>query len=111
VIARFHRGYALADLANDARAFMAEDRWKESFAVSVTDPRRLDLDQDFTGFRPVQIKLDDFERLLCFECDSSARLHSQLRIHFSICRHLQVNITSRISLDHFLPMQAFSAWV
>ena len=93
---------------------MAEDRGKQSFAVEaverigvgVADSRRLDLDQDFTGLRPVQVKLDDLERLLCFECDSSARLHSQTPTYFCKCAwHL------RGLRRHFLPMQEFSAWV
>ena len=91
VVARFHRRYAGADLANDAGALVAEDRRKDSLAVEavkrvgvgVTDPRRLDLDEDFTGLRSIQIDFDDLERLLGFERDCSACLHSQLHFRFS----------------------------
>src|SRR6185437_591991 len=52
MVARLHRSDAGADFANDAGAFMAEDRGKDSFAVQtvqrvgvgVTDSRCLDLD-------------------------------------------------------------------
>ena len=91
VIARFHRGYAGADLAHDAGALMAEDRGKDSLAVEaiervgvgVTDSGRLDLDKDFAGLRPVEIEFDDFKRLLCFESDSGARLHFILLFRFA----------------------------
>ena len=91
MIARFHRRYARADLANDAGALMAEDRGKDSLAVEtvkrigvgVTDPRCLYLNKDFTGLRSVQIDLNDLERLFCFERDCGACLHSQLHFRFS----------------------------
>src|SRR5215475_10800285 len=83
VIAHFHRCHAGADLADDARALMAENRWKYSFAVEtvervgvgVTDSGRLDFDQDLAGLRTFEIDFDDFERLPGFESDSGARLH------------------------------------
>src|SRR5258705_1279396 len=116
VIARFHRYHAGANLANDTCALMAEDRRKDSFAVKtvkrvgvgMTDPCRLYLDKDFTGFRSVQINLDDLERFLCFERDSSACLHSQLHFRFSSRRK---NMLLFVPADHRLPMQEFSAWV
>src|SRR5882672_12567631 len=63
MISRFHRRHARADLANDAGALMAEDRWKDSFAVEaiqrvgvgVADSSGLYLDQDFTGLRAVEV--------------------------------------------------------
>src|SRR6185437_629954 len=84
VVARLHRSDAGADLANDAGAFMTEDRRKNSFAVQtvqrvgvgVTDSRCLDLDQDLAGPGPFQIELDDLEWLLGLEGHRGARLHS-----------------------------------
>ena len=92
MIARFHRRYARADLANDAGALVAEDRRKDSLAVEtverigvgVTDPRRLYLDEDFTGLRSVQIHFRDLEWLLCFGRDGSAWLRSQLHFRFQV---------------------------
>src|SRR5262249_54945156 len=60
VVADLDRGDPRPDLADDAGAFMAEDRGEKSFAVEavervgvgVTDAGRLDLDQDFAGLRP-----------------------------------------------------------
>jgi hypothetical protein len=67
---------------------MAEDRRKDSFAVEavkgvgvgVADAGRLDFNQDFAGLGALEIKLDDFKRLLCFECDSGACLHLSLSL-------------------------------
>src|ERR1700682_5471323 len=83
VIAWLHRSSACSHLANDPGALMTEYRGKDSFAVEavkcvgvgVTDAGRLYLDKDFTGLRAVQIKLNDFQRLFCFERDSGAGLH------------------------------------
>src|SRR6185369_15401723 len=91
VIACLDRRHARPDLADDARTFMTENRRKDSFAVEavervgigVTDSGRFYLDEDLTGLRAVQIDLDDFERLLGLECDSSAGLHLELHIFFS----------------------------
>jgi hypothetical protein len=69
MIARSDGCYARADFANDTGTLMAEDWREDSFAVEavkrvavgVTDAGRLYLDKDFTGLRPVKIKLDDFK--------------------------------------------------
>src|SRR5437899_12918831 len=90
MIARLDRRYARADVANDAGALVTEDRGKDSLTVEtvkrigvgVTDPCRLYFDEDLTGLRPIQINLDDLERLFGFERDCGACLHSQL--HFRI---------------------------
>ena len=83
MIARLDAGHARADLAHDARAFVAEDRGKHAFAVEtvqrvgvgVANAGRLDLDQHLARLRPFQIELDDFQRLLGFEGDGGAGLH------------------------------------
>src|SRR5580692_97144 len=83
VVARLHRGHAGANFAHDTGTLMAEDGWKEAFTVKavervgirVANAGRLDFNQDFAGFRPVQIELDDFQRLLGFESDGSACFH------------------------------------
>ncbi len=90
MVARLHRRYARADLANDAGALMTQDRRKDSLAVetvkrigvSVTGPCRLYFDKDFTGLRSIQINFNDLEGLLGFERDCGACLHSQL--HFRV---------------------------
>src|SRR5258708_14293990 len=83
MIARLHRSDACAHLANNPGTLMTEDRRKDSFAVEavkcvgvgVTNAGRLYFDKDFASFRAIQIKLNDFKRLFCFERDSSASLH------------------------------------
>ena len=73
-----------ADLADDARAFMAEDRREDALAVEpvervgvgVADAGRHDLDQHFAGLGPFEVELDDLERLLGFERDGGAGLHA-----------------------------------
>ena len=75
MIARLHRGHAGSHFADDAGALMAKDRGKnplavepiERIGVGVADSGRLDLDQDFAGFRTFQVDFDDFQRLLRFE--------------------------------------------
>ena len=59
---------ARADVDDDARAFVAEDRGKQAFGiragqrelVGVADAGRLDLDQHFSRFRTFEI--DGFDR-------------------------------------------------
>jgi len=83
MIAGLHRSDAGSHFADDAGAFMAEDRGEDPLAVQaverigvgVANPRRLDFDKDFTGPGPLQIQLDDFKRLLCLERDCGACLH------------------------------------
>src|SRR5258705_13617854 len=90
MIARLHRSDACSHLANNPGTLMTEDRRKDSFAVEavkcigvgVTNAGRLYFDKDFAGFRAIQIKLNDFKRLFCFERDSSASLHG----NFSLIR-------------------------
>ena len=62
VVARLHAGDARPDLADDARAFMAEDRGEDALAVEpvervgvgVADAGRHDLDQHFAGLRALR---------------------------------------------------------
>ena len=92
MIAGLHGGDAGADLANDARALMAEDGRKNALAVEtverigvgMADAGRLDLDQDFAGLRPFQVELDDLQRLLCLEGDGGACLHLLVLFRFSL---------------------------
>ena len=86
MVAGLHAGHACADLAYDARAFMAEHAGEDTLAVQavqrigvgVADAGRHDLDQDLAGLRAFQIKFDDFERLLRFKSDGGAGLHGFL---------------------------------
>src|SRR5712672_2804038 len=108
MIARLHRNHTCSDLANNAGALMAEDRRKDSFAVEavkgvgvgVADAGRLDFNQDFAGLWPIEIKLDDFKRLLCFECDSGACLHPKLHFRFSRYRKNILSPAFRPSSAH-----------
>ena len=83
MIAGLDRGDARAHLADDAGAFMAEDRGENSFAVKpvervgvgMANSGRLDLDQDFAGLGAIQIEFDDFKRLLGLERDCGACFH------------------------------------
>ena len=83
MIAWFHRIHACSDLANDPGPLMAEDRWKDAFAVQpvegvgigMADARCLYLDQDLAGLRAVQIEFDDFEGFFCFEGYGGACFH------------------------------------
>src|SRR6185312_377828 len=113
MIAGLHRGDARADLAHDASALMAEDGREDAFTVEavervgigVADSGRLDLDQNLAGFRPVQIELDNFQRLLCLEGDGGACLHGLFPFRFSLARLL----TLSPSAHYFVPMQESSA--
>ena len=57
------RRHTRADLDDDARAFVAEDRRKQALGVvagerepvGVADPGRLDLDQDLAGARALEV--------------------------------------------------------
>ena len=72
-----------ADLADDPGTFMAQDRREDPFrietvervGVGMADSGRLDLDQHFAGLRPLQVELDDLERLLGLERDGGSGLH------------------------------------
>lgn len=105
MIAGLDRRHAGADLANDARTFVPEDRGKDALAVEavervgigVTDARRLDLDKDLAGLGAFQIELDDLKRLLCFKCDCGAGLH--LGLHKTSNRFL-----IRAGHAHFLSL-------
>ena len=91
VIAGLDRRHARPYFADDARALMTEDRRKDAFAVEsikrvgigVADSGRLYLDENLTSFWAFKINLNDFERLLGFERDSSAGLHLKLHFFFS----------------------------
>src|SRR5437763_7318537 len=83
VIPRLHRSDARPDFADDAGAFMAEDRGKQSFAVEtvegvgirVADAGGHDLHQHFAGLGAIEVNLDDLERLLGPKGDGGAGLH------------------------------------
>ena len=83
MVARLDASDARPDLAHHARAFVAEDRREDAFAIepvervgiSVADAGRHDLDQHFALLRAFEVDLDDFERLLGLESDGGAGLH------------------------------------
>ena len=85
MVARLHAGDAGADLADHARALMAEDRGEDSLAVEavervgvgVADAGRHDLDQHLAGLGAFEVELDDLERLLGGEGDGGAGLHGR----------------------------------
>ena len=79
-------GHARANLADNAGALMAEDGREGAFRistrsgelVSVTDSGRLDLDEDFARFRPLEVNLDDFQRFSGLEGDGGTCFHGSL---------------------------------
>jgi hypothetical protein len=83
VIAFFHRRHARADLDDNASPFVTKDRWEQAFRIrtrqseliSMTDARRLNLDQNFSGARPVQLHSRDFERFAGRKSNGSANIH------------------------------------
>src|SRR3954451_22279356 len=84
VIAGFDAGDARRNLANDARAFVPEDRGEDALAVEsvervgvgVGDTGRHELDQHLACLRAVEVDLYDLERLLRLESDGGAGLHA-----------------------------------
>jgi hypothetical protein len=85
MVARVDADHAGADLADHARALMAEDRRKQAFGieavqrvgVGMADARRHDFDQHFARLGAFQVELDNLERLPGFEGDGGAGLHGQ----------------------------------
>ena len=83
MIADGDAGHARAHFAHDARAFMAEDRGEDAFAVEavervgvgVADAGGLDLDQHFAGLGAFEVEFDDFQRLLGRERDRRFGFH------------------------------------
>ena len=79
----FSDGDAGADLAHDARAFMAEDRREQAFrvgagqrvGVGVADAGRLDLDQHLAGLRPFDVDGLDRQRFARLPGHRGARFH------------------------------------
>ncbi|MBA7651456.1 hypothetical protein ES703_59275 [subsurface metagenome] len=86
VVAFLDAGDALADIDNDAGAFMAEDCRKQAFGISagegelvgVTDAGRLDLDHHLPMFRSVQVDLDNLEGFPAFKGNCCTRLHRSI---------------------------------
>src|SRR5690606_22437601 len=78
VVALLEAGDTRPDIDDDARALVAEDRREDAFRigarqrelVGVADAGRLHLDQYLAFFRPVEIDLDDLQRLASGESDS-----------------------------------------
>jgi hypothetical protein len=83
VIAFLDRGYAGANIDDDAGTFVAEDRRKEPLGVrarkgefiGVADSRGLDLDEHLTGARPVEFHVGHFQRFAGREGHGGANIH------------------------------------
>ena len=83
MITFLHAGDALADVDHDARAFMAEDRRKQSFRIGagqcefigVTDAGRLDFDQHLALARSFELNSRYFQRLSASDGDGGANIH------------------------------------
>ena len=88
MVAGLDRGDAHADLPHDARAFMAQDRGENAFAVEavervgvgMADAGRHDFDQHLAGLWPFQVEFDDLERLLGFKSDGCTGFHLVSRL-------------------------------
>ena len=83
VIALLERGDAGAHVHHDARALVAQHAGKQPLRVGarqgeiigVANAGRLDFNENFAGLRPVEVDLDDFQRLFGGECDGGAGFH------------------------------------
>src|SRR3954454_21499767 len=83
MVAGLQRGDAGTDLADGARALMAEDRRepalgieaREDVGVGVTDAGGHQLDENLAGLRSFDVDGLDRERLLGLPRDRGARLH------------------------------------
>ncbi len=83
MVALLDAGDALADIDDDAGAFMAEDRREEALGIGarqreligVADAGRLDLDQHLAVSRTVEVDLHDLQRLSGGDSDSGAGFH------------------------------------
>ena len=83
MIALLHAGDAAADIDHDARAFMAEDRRKQSFGIGarqgefigVADAGGLDLDQHFAFARSLELDGCYIQRLACGGGNGGANIH------------------------------------
>ncbi len=88
MVALFDGGHARADIDDDAGAFVAEDRGKQSLRVGaregelvgVADAGRLDLDQHFAGARAVELDGGHFKRFAGAEGDGGANIHGAPRV-------------------------------
>ena len=83
VIALFDRRNAGTDIDDDAGAFVAEDRGKQSLRIGarqrefigVADAGRFDLDQNFAGARAVELDRRHFKRLSWRKGHRGANIH------------------------------------
>ena len=105
MVALVHRRHARPGLDHHARAFMAEDHGKESLGIGtrtgkfigVADPGRLELDENFAGFRAVERNLGQLERFARLQRNSRAHLHGFLPLlrHINpraLCHALQAGV-------------------
>ncbi|MNN24132.1 hypothetical protein D3C81_1375500 [compost metagenome] len=87
MVAGLERGHARADVGDDARAFMAQDRRENAFrvgagervVVGVADAGGLHFHQHFPGARAVQVHVFDGQRGAGFPGDGGFGLHGVLR--------------------------------
>ncbi len=83
MVALLHRGYAGADIDDDAGALMAENGGEQPFRigarqgeiVGMANPGRLDLDQHLTGPRAFELYGHDFQRFAGLCGDGGASVH------------------------------------
>ncbi len=83
MITGFHAGDSRTDLLDDASAFVTQDHREHSFRIGsgqsegirVADTGRHDANQNFAGFRSVEIDLLDAEWFIRFKGNSRSRLH------------------------------------
>ena len=74
MITRLNRGDACANFPHNACALMTENSRPDRALIAaiqrvkigMANTGRLDLDQDFTGFRALKIKFNDFKRFLTY---------------------------------------------
>jgi hypothetical protein len=88
VVALLDRRHARADVGDNARALVAEDRGKQTFRVSarqrelvgMADAARLDFNQNLTGARAVEFYVRYFQLFAGRERHGSAHFHGIPRV-------------------------------
>src|SRR6267143_1874130 len=95
VIAFFHAADAGPRIDHHACALVAENRREQAFGVrararefvGMADAGRLDLDQYFSGLRPLQLHGFYGERCACLMSDRRANVHALLPVELSMNRN------------------------
>ncbi len=86
MVAFLHTGHAGSDIDDDTGAFVAQDGREQPLRVGarqrefvgVTDASGLHLDQDLSGFRPIEVDLRDLEGLGLLQRNGGTGFHGNV---------------------------------